>query len=245
MPVNYEINVGKLGLDSALRQMKKIEKTELKQEISRISLLKKDRKKQKKFRSKIKGEKANLFNDKYFFVARPKKRKEESLVYVQESKRALNLPQAIETNIEIFNEKEEKTVVGVGIIARRLSNSSYKFIIVKDFNKDTGFKFPGGTPEKIDSSSRHTAKRETKEEIGFFAKVEDFSFIGEFNVPRGFGFFHVYAVDVPKNVILKPGEEQEAIYEVYPYQIEEFIKNGIFLKNHAKAWDLYKKYIEK
>lgn len=249
MPINYEINVGKIGLESALRQIRKFEKTELKQETARAALTKRDRKKQKEFRSKTKKGKTDFFDNSAFFAEEHKKRKKSGnfLSGKEKTKKIFKaeIPNTFEEN---FIEEAVKKIIGVGIIARKLSNSgSYKIVIIKDYNKNNGFKFPGGGVEDFDATTKHTASRETEEEIGFSADSKKFNYVGEFSVSKyngEFAFFQVYTVDIPKNALLIPGEEQEAVYEVYPYQIEEFIKNGIFLKNHAKAWELYKRYIE-
>ncbi|KKT28030.1 MAG: hypothetical protein UW14_C0016G0017 [Candidatus Yanofskybacteria bacterium GW2011_GWA2_44_10] len=136
------------------------------------------------------------------------------------------------------------------IIVRFLFNIP-QFGIIKDQDptpniqgkRRLGFPYGGMEPEDVTITT--TASRELAEEMfsrnGVHVEFRKDAIIGE--IPTGVNHtMVVLTVDVAPEYYsrIAPGKEQEAAFAVPGQKIDEYINDGIFLTDHAKAWQIYK-----
>lgn len=121
------------------------------------------------------------------------------------------------------------------------------FAIIKDIKKEKlGFPYGGkDEPEEniFDKDIFATAERECKEEI--FRHIDTCLTITEENLLGSFkpGDTHtifVFCVEMPPEMNMNPGKEQHVAFRVSAEKIEQYIKDGIFLRSAVTGWQMYK-----
>lgn len=141
---------------------------------------------------------------------------------------------------------EENMTLGAGVIARFLSNPIL-YGVIKDSKKPL-LGFPGGSkdePEKgiFDRDIYETAVRECKEELfsglDVEVKITQENFLCRIPVSETHALYF-FVADFPAQTPYCRGEKQEAAILVPAEKIDEYISEGIFLPNHARAWQIYK-----